>query len=182
LVFLDERIKMDSITVDHFLVEKQKASLCAAQNKNFSGILCKHALIMFDAADPNLDKAQCIQIGTRLAEVQQDWVALLSSNCGGDREYKRAVTGIVKNFTNHLMDVVLEDKRVSYNELASIGLVHTNLSYHDERRLQETRSLFQHYVRSLCDLHGKQKRNMHAVALQVLQVASVLGASLDMNL
>lgn len=172
---------MDTVTIDHFLVEKQKASLRATQRENFSGILSKHALIMFDAADPALDKAQCIQIGARLAEVQQDWIQLLSSNCGGDREYKRAVTGIVKNFTNHMMDVVLEDKRVSYDELASIGLVHSNLSYHDERRLKETRALFQHYVRSLCDLHGKQKRNMHAVALQVLQVANVLGASLDFS-
>ena len=173
---------MDSVTQDHFFVEKQKTSLCAAQNSNFRGILAKHALVMFDAANPNLDKAQCIQVGTRLAEVQQDWIQLLSSNCKGDQEYKRAVTGIVKNFTNHLMDVVLEDKRVSYDELASIGLVHSNLSCYDERRLRETRSLFQHYVRSLCDLHGKQKNNMHAVALQVLQVANILGASLDLNI
>lgn len=173
---------MDSVTLDHLLVEKQKTSLYAARNDNFRSILAKHALIMFDAADPTLDKTQCIQVGTRLAEVQQDWIGLLSYNCKGDQEYKRAVTGIIKNFTNHLMDVVLEDKRVSYNELASIGLVHSNLTCYDERRLQETRNLFQQYVRSLCDLHGKRASNMHAVALQVLQVANVLGASLDLNI
>lgn len=177
---------------DLFHIEKQKACIRGvAEQSTFSGVLCRHALVMFDAANPDLDKAQCIKLGTRLAEVQADWIELL---CGdgisppppaGERyhkSYQRAVAGIVKTFTNKLMDVVVDDKRVTYDELASIGLVHSHLSPNDQRRLTETRELFQHYVASLCRLHSGRCQNIHSAGLQVLHVANVLGASLDMNI
>lgn len=173
---------------DLFHSEKQKACIRgAAQSSTFSGILNRHALIMFDAADPDLSKTECVKLGSRLADVQADWVDLL---CGGDstashpgkKDYQRAVSGIVKTFTNKLLDVVMDDKRVTYNELASIGLVHSHLSPHDQIRLQATRELFQHYVASLCRLHSGRCQNIHTAGLQVLQVANVLGASLDSNI
>lgn len=175
---------------DLFHIEKQKACIRGvAEHSTFSGVLCRHALVMFDAANPDLDKGQCIKLGTRLAEVQTDWIELLCGG-GGDslanhqshKSYQRAVAGIVKTFTNKLMEVVVDDKRVTYDELASIGLVHSHLSPNDQRRLAETRELFQHYVASLCRLHGGRCQNIHSAGLQVLHVANVLGASLDMNI
>jgi hypothetical protein len=167
---------------DLFHLEKQRArTRGVADHSTFSGVLSRHALVMFDAANPDLDKTQCIKLGTRLAEIQTDWIGLL---CGGDaqKEYKRAVAGIVKTFTNKLMDVVVDDKRVTFDELASIGLVHSHLSPNDQRRFDETRELFQHYVASLCRLHNGRCQNIHMAGLQVLQVANVLGASLDFNI
>jgi len=76
----------------------------------------------------------------------------------------------------------VEDKRVTYNELASIGLVHSHLSSSDQRRLDETRELFQHYVASLCKLYSGRCRDVHSAGLQVLHVANVLGAMLDVNI
>lgn len=163
---------------DNFMLEKHKATIRSVQEHSFTSILNRHALVMFDAANPDLEKSDCIRLGARLAEVQSDWVNLLY--CGRDREYRKAVTGIVKNFTNRLMDVVVDDKHVTFKELASIGLVHSNLSPHDQRRLDETHQLFQHYVASLCRLHNHStQNNMHRAGLQVLHVANVLGACLD---
>lgn len=177
---------------DLFHIEKQKACIRGvAEQSTFSGVLCRHAIVMFDAANPDLDKVQCIKLGTRLAEVQADWIGLLCGGIGGfdtssppsgGRKYQQAVAGIVKTFTNKLMDVVVDDKRVTYDELASIGLVHSHLSPNDQRRLTETRELFQHYVASLCRLHSGRCQNIHSAGLQVLHVANVLGASLDMNI
>lgn len=171
---------------DLFQLEKHKASIRGVSNaSSFSGVLSRHALIMFDAANPDLDKSECIKIGTRLAEIQCDWVDLLCAGIGGDegkKNYQKAVAGIVKTFTNKLMDVVVDDKRVTYDELASIGLVHSHLSLHDQKRLNETRELFQHYVASLCRLHSGRCQNIHTAGLQVLHVSSVLGACLDMNI
>lgn len=164
---------------DNFYLEKHKASIRAGEEHSFTSILNRHALVMFDAANPDLEKSDCIRLGARLAEVQSDWVNLLY--CGGDKEYRKAVAGIVKNFTNRLMDVVVDDKHVTYRELASIGLVHQNLSARNQMRLEETRQLFQHYVASLCRLHNYNANTHHRAALQVLHVANVLGTCLDAN-
>lgn len=175
--------------MDHFEVEKHRIlNRSLDDNVSFSSVLGRHALVMFDAANPDLDKSQCIKLGGRLAEVQSDWINLLCPGAGAvlnrqDQQYRKAVTGIVKTFTNNLMDVVVDNKRVTFNELASIGLVHSHLSAQDQRRLNETRELFQHYVASLCKLHGgKSVKDIHVAGLQVLHVASVLGASLDFNI
>lgn len=164
---------------DHFYLEKHRASVRAGESEcSFTSILNRHALVMFDAANPDLDKSECIRLGARLADVQSDWVNLLYR--GADKEYRKAVAGIVKHFTNRLMDVVVDDKQVSFAELASIGLVHHtthNMSCQEQRRLEETKQLFQHYVASLCRLHNTN--NTHRAGLQVLQVANVLGACLD---
>jgi len=173
---------MDTQHQDDFYVEKHKAFIRGIDESSFSGVLNRHALVMFDAANPKLDKRECIQIGARLSEVQSDWVNLLLGGAPPDKQYRKAVTGIVKTFTNKLMDVVVEDKRVTYNELASIGLVHSHLSSSDQRRLDETRELFQHYVASLCKLYSGRCRNVYSAGLQVLHVANVLGATLDVNI
>lgn len=169
-------------TEELFHIEKQRACIkSSGERQTFAGILSRHALVMFDAAHPDLDKAECIKLGTRLAEVQSDWIGLL---CGNDsqKEYRKAVAGIVKTFTNKLLDVVVDDKRVTYNELASIGLVHSHLSLRDQFRLNETRELFQHYVASLCRLHSGRCQDIHAAGLQALHVANLLGASLDLHI
>lgn len=179
---------MDGIHKDNFYVERHRVLRRSLdESASFSSVLNRHALVMFDAANPDLDKSQCIKLGGRLAEVQTDWINLLCPSEAilnrQDQEYRKAVTGIVKTFTNKMMDVVVDDKRVTFNELASIGLVHSHLSAKDQRRLDETRQLFQHYVASLCKLHGRAaNKDIHVAGLQVLQVANVLGASLDYNI
>jgi len=152
----------------------------------FSNILSQHAVIMVDAARPDLTKIDCIKLGGRLGIVQDDWINLLcrginnSSQSDLDKDYRRVVAKIVGKFTDNLMDMLMEDKYVTYKELASAGEFHSRVNYSAERPLKETASKFVSYVNSLYSVYRAKNENAyHRYATDCLAIGHALGVWLD---
>lgn len=168
---------MDAFRIE-YNIACNKASLCG--ENSFTGLIHRHALVMIDAAHKDVDKHQSIKLGARLRDVQTDWINLLCRHEKSNNEYRRIVTKIVCNFADKLMDVVLDDKFVSYDELASIGKFHSNLG--PQHQLKQTRELFQDYVLHLCKAYrAKSEEDYARRCAHCLQVANALGSWLDIT-
>jgi len=152
----------------------------------FSNILSQHALVMVDAAQPNLSKQHYIQLGGRLANVQNDWVNLLCTGLNNgtvdvDKQYRRVVSGVIKRFTNKLLEMLMEDKFIPHHELvAGTDTFHSMLSGKADQSLQETSRLFHSYVDCLAALYQTRTELQHKrSSIQCFNVAHALGSWLD---
>jgi hypothetical protein len=171
------------MTEHEFNTEYRTSSRHTAYNK-FRDIIAQHAIIMIDATEKStLDKHDCIRLGARLGKVQDHWIDLLcvgADTAGLEKEYRRVVTRIIRVFTNHLMDVLIDDCFVSYEQLASIGDFHSHLTAASEANLKRTRILFEQYALCLCMLykHGPGESRFRT-GLHALYMANALGMWLD---
>lgn len=144
----------------------------------FGHILSQHAIVMIDAAAAS-DHAAFIRLGGRLHDVQSKWINLLCARGQSetlDNQYRRVVTRLIKTFTSRLMDAIVDNKFVSYEELASIGEMHSYVHSRAEQYLTQTRSLFEKYVIAVCLLHEKQTVGRQ---LNVMHLGYELGTWLD---
>lgn len=167
-------------------MEYSLASNRLSPNK-FAHILSQHALVMVDVAKPGLNRHSYVQLGMRLGDVQTNWVNLLCSGLENtvqpeqDKEYRRVVTNVVRDFTNQLSEMLLEDKIVGHDELvAHAGQFHSMHSAKAERSVAETNRLFCMYVDCLAQLYQcKTKQSHQQAATDCLTVGHALGAWLD---
>ena len=176
---------MNAIIDAEYCQEYRRASIRVGE-ESFSDILSQHALVMVDAAVPNLPKQRYIQLGGRLANVQTDWVNLLCAGLNGkadsdDKKYRRIVSGVIKRFTNKLMEMLMEDKFIPREDLVGgTDTFHSRLSGKAEASLHETSLLFHSYVDSLAALYQSKTELQHKRAsIQCINIAHALGCWLD---
>ena len=154
----------------------------------FSDILSQHALVMVDAAQPNIDWHHYVQLGTRLGNVQNNWVDRLciglnygDGDGGCENQYRRVVTGVIKNFTNQLLRVLKEDAFVKRDDLIKMaGELHCMHSAKADLSMQKTKRLFCNYVNCLSQMYQCNTEDAYRrSAINCFAVASALGAWLD---
>lgn len=168
---------------DEFKIEYQNASRLASSTRHFSDILTQHALVMVDAALPDLKRHKYIELGTRLAEVQRNWINLLCVGIDSvrqtelDRRYRNVVTEIIKTFTENLMKMLIEDKVVRYGELACVEAFHSAYLKHHHREMKHK---FIAYVNSLYKMYSSTTQDeYYTTAMNCMAIAHSLGVFLD---
>lgn len=151
--------------------------------RHFSDILSQHALVMIDAALPDLKRHNYVALGTRLAKVQANWIDLLCSGLDCmhqtelDKQYRRLATMVIEAFTQNLMEMLIDEKVVRYNELACVEKFHTSCLKHHHRELKLK---FLAYVNSLYDIYqSKNPDEYYKTAVRCLAIAHALGVFLD---
>jgi len=157
--------------------------------KHFGHILNRHALVMISAANPNTTKIECIQIGKNLLLVQQHWVNILcpiklpekGNDKYADAKYSETVRIVITNFTDQLMEMLLDNKIIYYEDLEKADEFHSLIAT-GNRYSEKMRQLFLGYLNSLTYLfqHGvKSERDFHKNAICVVHCADLLGEYLE---
>jgi hypothetical protein len=174
---------------DEFAYEYRLASSRCGR-RAFADVLSQHAVVMVDAARIGLERSDYVRLGGRLKGVQDNWVNLLvgsggiagsdSNDVDLDARYRGTVARVIHNFTDRLLEMLVDDKVVAYHELASAGEFHASITPRAERHLRETRRLFTAYVDSLYHLyHTRTQSAYQRSAVECMAVAHALGAWLD---
>lgn len=164
---------------------RQASSRCL--DDKFEDILSQHAIVMVDGAHPNLKRSHYIRLGNRLSDVQSNWVNLLcvglnnSVQLEQDKQYRRVVSNVIKNFTNKLLEMLVEDVHIPHSELVgNADIFHNTLSTNAQRNLTETKRLFYLYVDSLIKLyHSKTELSHQRASVNCFHIAHALGVWLD---
>lgn len=151
----------------------------------FSDILYQHAIIMVDAA-VGRDAMEFVQLGERLNQVQSNWIDLLCCGINNttqselDKQYRKTVRNVIVKFTHQLLDMLINEKEVTVDELSSAGDFHVQVAAHAELPLQRTKMLFLTYI---VDMKNMYKTNTlsgyHRAAVACLNSAFQLGFWLD---
>lgn len=184
---INSDIKKGNDKMEHEYEQEYRHASCRNADHLFSDILSQHALVMVDAAVPDLPKPHYIRLGGRLSNVQASWVNLL---CVGlentvqterDKQYRRIVTNVIKTFTNKLLDMLVEDVHVPHHELiGDADTFHCMVSGNAEHSLRETKRLFLLYVNALSKLYQSKTVSKHKrAAIDCFHVAFALGSWLD---
>lgn len=150
-------------------------------------ILNQHVLVMVCAANPNASKKECIQIGQRLAQVQENWIRLLCplkkiddhDKNVYDKRYREIARVVITNFTNKLMEMLVDYKVIAYEELENAHVFHSMCG--NNNNTNEMKKLFLRYLDSLtcifnCD---ESEKKFKARAVDCIYYADLLGAYLD---
>jgi hypothetical protein len=146
-------------------------------------ILNQHVLVMVCAANPKASKKECIQIGQRLALVQENWIGLLCplkcvKDGDKDRKYREVVRVVITNFTNKLMEMLVDYKRITYEELENAHIFHSMAA--TGKHSDEMRKLFLRYLDSLTIIFNCVKENEFRLhAADCIHYADLLGTYLD---
>ena len=155
----------------------------------FAHILSKHAMVMVDAAKPgntNSGRTFYIRLGERLAHVQDAWAKCFFYIDEDDETYQGVVYKVIVDFTDRLIEMLVDNKDISPEELATlIADLHTKalLTRDAEWYLKQTRELFTEYVKALMFMfRANNKHNYETAALRCLTIAYNLGMWLDMTM
>ncbi len=101
-----------------------------------------------------------------------------------DREYRTAMASVIEKFTQHLNEVVLDNKFVPYEELASIGIAHASVTPQARSNVKYTRELFEQHVDALCKMYQQTRGtcNHMRAAIYAIKCANRLGVHLDYSI
>lgn len=150
-------------------------------------ILNQHALVMVGAANPKATKMECIQIGQRLGQTKENWIGVLCplktiGECDKDyydKRYREVAREVITNFTNKLMEMLIEYKKVSYEELENAHVFHS-LCGGGKHNANKMRELFLRYLDSLTVIFNcETEKHFRSHAVDCLHYADCLGAYLD---
>ena len=149
-------------------------------------ILNQHVLVMVCAANPFASKKECIQIGQRLVQVQENWIRLLCplKNINEhdkdvyDKKYREIARVVITNFTNKLMEMLVEYKVIAYEELENAHVFHSMCGHN--ANTTEMKKLFLNYLDSLTELFNcNSEKKFKRLAVQCINYADLLGVYLD---
>ncbi len=165
----------------------QEYRIASGNNRKdlFSDILCQHAIIMVDAAVGH-DAMDFVKLGQRLSQVQSDWINLLCCGLNNtvqsdlDRQYRETVTRVIVKFTTQLLDMLINDKKVTVEQLSSAGDFHVQVAVRTELSLQRTKALFLAYIVDMKNMfHTVTQNSYYRASVTCLNSAFQLGFWLD---